>query len=116
MPIRAENKLRYPRDWRMISRAIRARANNRCEGSPQYPDCDAVNHEPHPVTGSKVVLTVAHLDHRPENCAPDNLRAWCQRCHNTYDAPMRLAGVRRRRRATLALGDLFVASPNEGGA
>ena len=45
----------------------------------------------HPVTGSKVVLTIAHLDHTPENCDDENLRAWCQRCHLTYDAPMKAA-------------------------
>ena len=32
-----------------------------------------------------VVLTVAHLDHIPENCDDDNLKAMCQRCHNNYD-------------------------------
>lgn len=31
-------------------------------------------------------LAVAHLDHTPENCDPDNLRAMCQACHLTYDA------------------------------
>jgi hypothetical protein len=30
-------------------------------------------------------LTVAHLDHRPENCQDDNLRAWCFPCHARYD-------------------------------
>jgi len=34
----------------------------------------------------KVVLTVAHLDHTPENCDDSNLRAMCQRCHLRYDA------------------------------
>jgi 5-methylcytosine-specific restriction endonuclease McrA len=29
---------------------------------------------------------VAHLDHVPENCGDENLRFWCQRCHDTYDA------------------------------
>jgi hypothetical protein len=52
-------------------------------------------------------LTVAHLDHKPENCAPSNLRAWCQRCHNTYDAPMRRAGVKQRSKAAMAESDLF---------
>ena len=47
--------------------------------------CKAVNGQPHPVTGSRVVLTVAHLDHTPENNADDNLRAMCQRCHLAYD-------------------------------
>ena len=37
----------------------------------------------------KVVLTIAHLDHTPENCAPENLRALCQACHNRYDAKHR---------------------------
>ena len=89
MPIRPENRARYPANWREISAGVRAEAGNRCEGSPAYPDCRAENGEPHPVTGSKVVLTVAHLDHQPENIERANLRAWCQRCHNTYDAPYR---------------------------
>lgn len=36
-----------------------------------------------------VVLTITHLDHTPEHCDPDNLRALCQRCHNRYDAEHR---------------------------
>jgi len=55
----------------------------------------------------KVVLTDAHLDHTPENCARDNLAALCQRCHNRYDAPMRRAGIVARRRAKMANLDLF---------
>jgi 5-methylcytosine-specific restriction endonuclease McrA len=89
VPIRPENRARYPADWLAIRTAIVARAANRCEGSPAWPFCRAANGEPHPVTGARVVLTVAHLDHTPENCTPANLRAWCQRCHNTYDAPHR---------------------------
>ncbi len=93
------NPERYPANWLTDVRpAILARAGNRCEGSPAYPDCRAENHQPHPVTGSRVVLTTAHLDHNPSNCDPANLRAWCQRCHNTYDAPMR-AETRRKRKA-----------------
>ena len=107
MPIRPENRSRYPSDWPAISRRIRVRAGDRCEGSPAFPDCRAENGKPHPVTGSMVVLTVAHLDHQPENCDDANLRAWCQRCHNVYDAPMRRAGRTARARAPLAIADLF---------
>lgn len=107
MPIRAENRARYPADWNAISRRVREDAGNRCEGSPQFPDCRAMNGKPHPVTGSRVVLTVAHLDHQPENCARSNLRAWCQRCHNAYDAPMRRAGIAQREKSKMANGDLF---------
>jgi hypothetical protein len=111
MPIRPENRGRYPADWRAISLEVRERAGWRCEGSPAYPDCRARHGEPHPVTGSKVILTVAHLNHQPEdNGAPGdrpNLRAWCQRCHNTYDLPMRRAGIRERARVALNNLDLF---------
>ena len=107
MPIRPENRARYPKEWPAISARIRERDGNRCEGSPAYPDCRARNGEPHPVTGSTVVLTVAHMDHQPENCDPANLRAWCQRCHLRYDAPMHRDGIRRRARENAAIGELF---------
>lgn len=107
MPIRPENLARYPANWAEISLRIREAAFWRCEGSPAYPSCMAVHGEPHPETGSIVVLTVAHLDHRPENCDPANLRAWCQRCHNTYDLPMRRRGINERARAALGMNDLF---------
>lgn len=85
MPIRPENRARYPKDWKQIVARVRERSGNRCEGSPMWPDCRAENGQPHPVTGSKVVLTTAHLDHTPENCDLANLRHWCQRCHLVYD-------------------------------
>lgn len=109
MPIRAENRRRYPADWKRISQEIRHRAGGRCEFTCSVTGlrCTAVNGAPHPLTGSRVVLTVAHLDHQPENCAPENLKAGCQRCHNLYDAPMRRKGIAERRRAQLAAGDLF---------
>lgn len=104
MPIRPENKARYPSDWKEISERIRfERADNRCEW------CDAENYQPHPETGSKVILTVAHLDHTPENCDDDNLVALCQRCHNGYDAKERARGIQERRRTACAVSDLFDA-------
>lgn len=49
------HKERYPANWKEISLRIRARAGGKCEF------CGAENYKPHPITGSKVVLTVAHL-------------------------------------------------------
>lgn len=95
MPIRAENRGRYPADWKAISLARREAAGWKCEW------CPAEQGQPHPITGGKVVLTVAHLNHQPEDCAPANLAALCQRCHNTYDAPMRRQGIRERRAAAI---------------
>src|SRR4030067_621301 len=88
MPIRPENKARYPADWKLRSRFVcHYRARNRCEW------CGAENGQPHPETGSKVVLTTAHVfDHRPEAASLLNLAALCQRCHNGHDAKMRQAG------------------------
>lgn len=92
MPISPENRKRYPKDWKLRSRFVRFyRARNRCEW------CGAANYQPHPVTGSKVVLTAAHVhDHRPEAASLLNLAALCQRCHNRHDAPMRAANRKAR--------------------
>lgn len=80
MPISKEKKKLYPADWKQISARIREIAKNKCEF------CGAENYKPHPITGSKVILTVAHLDHTPQNCSDENLKALCQKCHLTYDA------------------------------
>lgn len=85
MPIKPENKDLYPPNWSAIRAAILARAGHRCEGSPDFPECRAENYQHHPITGSRVVLTVAHLNHDPADCRPENLRAWCQMCHLNYD-------------------------------
>lgn len=80
MPQTPEELARYPADWQERRAAVLARAVNRCEW------CGAINHEPHPKTGSRVVLTTAHVyDHRPEKADLDNLAALCQRCHLDHD-------------------------------
>lgn len=94
MPIRPEMRDLYPTDWDAISLHIRTfRAEGRCEctgwcGAIPHEEgrCTAINGQPNPLTGSKVVLTVAHLDRDPRNCDPSNLAACCNRCHLTYDA------------------------------
>jgi len=76
---------KYHPKWSLISRLIRfKRANNKCEW------CGAVNYEPHPVTGSKVILTVAHIDHDKDNNRFDNLAALCQKCHLNHDLPQHI--------------------------
>lgn len=113
MPIRPENRERYPADWKAISAAIKARAGNRCECEGE---CGRGTHEGRCTnvqygaaygTGSKVVLTTAHLDHTPENCEPSNLRAMCQGCHLHYDREHHAQTAYRTRRGGKAVGDLF---------
>ncbi len=91
-PIRADMRARYPADWKARSRFVRHyRARNRCEW------CNAANGEPHPATGSRVVLTVAHVYSKaPEDAHLLNLAALCQRCHNRHDAGDRQAARRER--------------------
>ena len=113
MPIRPENRARYPKDSKQIVAQVRERSGDRCEGSPAFPDCrvangavgyredgrwvqlgdspesagldaDAAHADGFKVT--RIVLTTGHLDHVPENCDLANLRHWCQRCHLVYDA------------------------------
>ena len=103
MPIKPENQHRYPRNWREIRAAILERASHCCEW------CHAAHHQPHPITGSRVVLTIAHLDHTPEHNDPANLRALCQRCHLAYDAERNDKTAYQTRRTGKAVGDLFDA-------
>jgi 5-methylcytosine-specific restriction endonuclease McrA len=140
MPIKQENRDRYPKDWPQIRAAILERAGNKCEkckapnrtriargagkdvntymldtadvycadsgeylGQCRHSDYDLLRM-------TDVVLTIAHLDHVPENCAPENLRAWCQRCHLRYDQQHHQANAQATRKARLAVADLFDAA------
>ena len=116
------NRDQYPDDWEEISKAIRERAQNRCEncGAPngveivrlgmtkeQWRLFDPQHDEPNRRSLGprivRVVLTVAHLDHDPDNCDPSNLMALCQRCHLRLDAFQHAfnAAVTRRRKRIL---------------
>ena len=92
MPIRPENRDRYPADWPELSDRIKfERAGGRCECSGEcgrpydHLDVDKRCRNRHNqqayVTGSRVVLTTAHLNHQPEDCREENLKAMCQGCH-----------------------------------
>jgi streptomycin 6-kinase len=108
MPIKPENKGRYPANWKDIRAAILERAGNCCEwaacgvanrsvgiwkagvffklaDSRHTADLavDAATEDGDKVT--EIVLTIAHLDHTPEHCDPSNLMAMCQRHHLAYD-------------------------------
>lgn len=157
MPIKPENKHRYPADWKEVRKRILARARYRCE----WPGCGVRHHsvgEWHqspgglwaftPTGGNRdcdragrgelsyrdaaqlvahnnawcnrerltvIVLTIAHLDHTPENCADDNLRAWCQRHHLGYDAEHHRQTAYMTRRAAARTRELFpLPSPIPG--
>lgn len=106
---------RYPVNWREISHEIRnIRAMGRCEclgecGRGHDGRCQATNCDPHPITGSIVVLTVAHLGiakpdgtlgdkHDKMDVRPENLKAMCQACHLSFDIEEHKVNAARTRR------------------
>lgn len=155
MPIKPENRARYPKDWPAIRVAILERAGHRCEHSDAPGHRCAARHralgywrdgelwrlpvgfehlqrriwrfEPLPqvlresgvdkpmtlqsAEGSlkiiRVILTIAHLDHQPENCDPENLRALCQRHHLAHDHNHHRANAQATRRAKSGTAELF---------
>jgi len=126
MPIRPENKARYPKDWKtVVVPRIRKRSGNRCECTGQ---CGLVHEGTWRSNGNRcnvknktvgmvqpggtvscgvVILTVMHLNHQPEDCRDENLLHGCQGCHLRYDAPRKQAEMKARRKAQRASGDLF---------
>lgn len=114
-PIRPSERARYPKNWKAVSLAIRERAGNRCEcegecglhrTNPGPRRCLELNGAKATWAKGKVVLTVAHLNHQPEDCRDENLKAMCQRCHLRYDAPHHAKNAAATRRRKLNNGEL----------
>lgn len=116
MPIKPENRARYPKDWKAISQRIRARSGGRCEcegecglhrTNPGPRRCAEVNGEKAAWAKGRIVLTVAHLNHLPEDCRDENLKAMCQRCHLRYDSQHHQKNARETRRVKRGQETLF---------
>ncbi len=114
MPISAENRGRYPKTWKAMVAAARERSGDRCECTGQCGlehdggRCGAEQGKPHPVTGSIVVLTLAHEHGVPlEETAIERMFHACQRCHNRYDAAMRRVNRQTTLHQRRAMKDLF---------
>ena len=94
MPIRKELKKFYGADWQKRARALKASVGWRCE------TC-GIRHghlEPRE-DGSfyRVVLTVAHLNHDPQDNRRANLRVLCPRCHLAHDKDFHAANAAQTR-------------------
>ena len=118
MPIKPENRSRYPKNWPEIVAGIRERAKNRCEvcgvqnylvikrlrsgwRTPGPQEWEMIHaklmYGNYTMSQSlkfhgfvRIICTTAHLDHQPENCDPANLKFLCQKCHNNYDKAHRV--------------------------
>lgn len=121
MTLTAKQRAAYGPDWESISLQVRDRSGGRCEcegecgwqrhisaqAQQRMPSleewrnglglepievrCRARNGEPSPYTGSRVVLTAAHLDRDGHTGAHDlgRIKAMCQGCHLSYDRQAR---------------------------
>jgi len=106
MPIHPDQADLYPPNWFEIAQLVKVKANWTCV------TCGAVHGFPHPVNGKLTVVTVAHLDHNPANCADENLRCLCSVCHLRYDAKQHaLASLTRKARALRAAGQVTLPVP-----
>ena len=88
---RREQRRRYPDNWGDIRWRILGIANYRCEF------CGVRQGEPHPLTGKEVTLQIAHMNHTPEDCRDENLRALCPVCHGRNDGAHRAEVARQAR-------------------
>lgn len=132
------NRKLYPKNWEAIARQIKEAADWTCQqcgrpcrrpGESQIDLADRI--APDPKWNSELyeeyddeelgsveitkfgrfVLTVAHLNHRPEDCRPENLKALCSVCHCRMDIhPSAMAAKRAialERQGQLNLLDLL---------
>ena len=87
-------KHRYPANWKRIATEKKESVGWACEV------CGKQCRKPgEPFDTHKRTLTVAHLDHTPENCCADNLCAMCAPCHLRYDAQQHAETRKRRKNA-----------------
>lgn len=112
MPIKPENVDRYPKEWPEVSLRIRRdRAQWQCEcegecGRGHQARCHA-RHGHRSERGTIIILTVAHLNHTPEDCTDSNLKAMCQACHLSYDREHHAQTAAATRKEGKAIGDMF---------
>jgi hypothetical protein len=104
MPMQRE---RYPGDWGAIALQIKTEVNWKCEQCDRecrrvgetlqhFIDRVAAKYNPSEITQkpNRFLLTVAHLNHIPEDCRRENLKALCSGCHCRYD--LRAMGLKKR--------------------
>lgn len=98
----------YPPDWEAIALEVKERSDWKCEGCGKpcrrpgqtffdfaYPYLESgemgQDDLDHP---QRFTLTVAHLNHKPDDCRPENLRTLCAPCHCRMDLKAR--GTKQR--------------------
>ena len=106
----------YPKNWKAIRAEVMGRAGDRCEcvgecglHQPKYPTCCLlkapelccdtpvkwrcveVHGDGAKWAKGKIILTIAHLNHKTKDNRRKNLKALCQRCHLRMDHKIHMA-------------------------
>lgn len=125
MPIKDKSK--YAPNWKEIRKRILVRDNHKCkecgiengavghrnsDGSfsycPDYLRAKKMGAGFYITTGKlKIVLTIAHLDHNPENNEESNLATLCQYHHLKLDKEQHMKNARETRNRKKGLQELF---------
>jgi hypothetical protein len=103
MPIKPENRHRYPANWKQIRARIQVRAGDKCEECGVPNGAYRIRSGPNagewttdPMQGetwiccdeekvTRIVCTTSHTNHHAEDVRDENLRFLCQRCHLRHD-------------------------------
>lgn len=114
------DRKRYPKNWNQIATKIKDKANWHCE------KCDRPCRQPGESWENledrlgeqwslyetveddefgfvevpkfhRFTMSVSHLNHIPEDCRPENLKALCSVCHLRYDATYHAQSVKANR-------------------
>lgn len=99
MPIKPENRHKYPSNWKDLREAVLKRAHHRCElcfvpnGAIIQRDETGIWRHAIESSGTRIVLTTAHINQDIADNRMVNLLALCQRCHLRIDAPYRKSKV-----------------------
>ena len=130
------NRKLYPKNWDEIATARKQAANWTCEWCdrpcrrPGEDDLSLMDRialsdwagdlwDGDPIAGAigsavlklgRFTLTVAHINHQPEDCRPKNLAALCSVCHCRYD--LKALPLKRRLKAE-RLGQLTLSLEGE---
>ncbi len=137
MPISPANMALYPGgsirspEWLAIREQVRERAGDKCEECGVANGAIGIRHQgvfhalspddkskPGDVVGFrafdyvpmkvfKIVCTVAHFDGQLVDHSLENLRFWCQRCHNRHDGPSRRANAKATLKAKSGQAELL---------
>jgi 5-methylcytosine-specific restriction endonuclease McrA len=127
MPIKPENKKRYPADWKAIALQVKADANWTCQrcgrpckrpdqGWDEFKEAIALTEWRHGIhKKARFILTVAHWpDHNPENCDRSNLHTWCSVCHLRMDSKQHVYNAAETRRLKREVDQLNLLEVGNG--